>query len=74
MLEDMLRDCLVSGIEDTQIQHLLLLESKLTLKRALEIASAMELAAKDTKVIRGVTNESQVNKVTGSQPRPYATA
>ena len=71
MLEDMLQDRLVSGIQDTQIQHRLLSESKLTLKRALEIASAMELAAKDAKVIRGTT---QVNKVTGSQPRPYATA
>ena len=74
MLEDMLRDRLVSGIEDIQIQHHLLSESKLTLKRALEIASAMELAAKDAKVIRGTTNEPQVNKVTGSQLRPYATA
>ena len=74
MLEDMLRDRLVSGIEDIEIQHRLLSESKLTLKRALEIASAMELAAKDAKVIRGTTNEPQVNKVTGSQPRPYATA
>ena len=45
-------------------------ESKLTLKHALEIASAMELAAKDAKVIRGTTNELQVNKVTGSQTRP----
>ena len=70
----MLRDHLVSGIKDTQIRHGLLSESALTLKRALEIASAMELAARDAKVIHGTTNKPQVSNVTDSQLYPYGTA
>ena len=43
-LNDMLRDCLVCGIQDTKIQQKLLSESELTLSKAFKIATAMERA------------------------------
>ena len=39
-LQDMLQDRLVCGINDGRVQHRLLAESKLTYKKALEIAPA----------------------------------
>ena len=48
-LKIMLRDRLVCGINHEGIQRQLLSEKKLTYDKALEIASAMEAAAKDTK-------------------------
>ena len=48
-LKIMLRDRLVCGINHEGIQCRLLLEKNLTYDNALEIALAMEVAAKDTK-------------------------
>ena len=48
-LDEALRDRLVCGIPSSHIQRRLLSEDKLTFKRALEVALAMETAAKDTK-------------------------
>ena len=45
----MLRDKLVCGINDVQIQKRLLAEDKLTFKKALDISLALEAATKDTK-------------------------
>ena len=47
MLEDMLRDRLVCGISDVQIQRRLLAERTLTFTKALEIAQGLETAAKN---------------------------
>ena len=64
-LEDMLRDRLVCRINDSRIQHRLLAESKLTFKKALEIAQAMELADRDAKDLQASSSASheQVHKV-----------
>ena len=43
-LEDMLHDRIVIGVNDSNIQRRLLAEPNLTLKRALEVAQAMETA------------------------------
>ena len=43
-LTDMLRDCLVCGINDHRMQRRLLAEKELTFAKALELAQAMEAA------------------------------
>lgn len=52
VLEDMLRDRLVCGINDDVIQRRLLGEATLTFKKALDIALAMETAANNTMDIK----------------------
>ena len=49
-LEDMLRDRLVCGVDNTAIQRKLLAEPELTLKKAMDIALAMEAAFKDAQI------------------------
>ena len=44
----MLRDCLVYGYKDKQLQCTLLVEKDLTFQQALIIAKATEAAAKET--------------------------
>ena len=61
-LEDMLRDRLVCGVNDTQIQRRLLAEPRLTLDTALGLAQAIEAAAKDS---------SDVQRVTQTQAIPF---
>ena len=46
-LNDMLRDCLVCGVNEETIQRRLLAESGLTLKKTLEIAQGLEAAARN---------------------------
>ena len=41
-LEEMLRDRLVCGINDEQIQHMLLVESSLDFKKSMKLATSME--------------------------------
>ena len=48
-LNDMLRDRLVCGVEDSRIQHRLLAELELTFEKAFEIAMASESAEKNVK-------------------------
>lgn len=64
-LDDMLRDRLVCGINDNQIQRKLLSEGKLTLKRAVELATGAEVASNHVKEIANATGglEQSVNKV-----------
>ena len=52
-LELILRDRLVCGIGDETIQRLLLAESELTFKKALEIATSQESASKNVQTLRG---------------------
>ncbi len=48
-LDDMLRDRIVCGINNTKIQQKLLAEKTLTLAKAIELAQGMETAAKNAK-------------------------
>ncbi len=48
-LDDMLRDRIVCGINNTKIQQRLLAEKTLTLAKAIELAQGMETAAKNAK-------------------------
>lgn len=52
-LESMLRDRLVCGINNDRIQRRLLAEKELTFAKALEMATAMELAEKSAVDLRG---------------------
>uniref|UniRef100_A0A8C9TFI9 ribonuclease H n=1 Tax=Scleropages formosus TaxID=113540 RepID=A0A8C9TFI9_SCLFO len=63
-LSDALRDRLVCGILQESIQKRLLTESDLTFKRAVEIAVAMETAARDAVELRSRVKIMSVNKVT----------
>lgn len=56
VLDDMLRDRLVCGINDDGMQRRLLGEPTLDFKKALEIAQAIETAANNTKDIRKANN------------------
>ena len=58
-LEEMLRDRLVCGINNDSIQKRLLSEANLTYRRAVEIATAMETAAKD---IRDLARPGQTRR------------
>ena len=63
--EDVLRDRLIVGINDLVLQRQLLVEARLTLKKATEIALAHETAVKDSKVIQRASGISAaVNQVT----------
>ncbi len=67
-LEDMLRDKLICGINDTAMQRKLLSEGdQLTLEDALKLALSMETAFKDTQELiplNGIaTNTSSINKI-----------
>ena len=69
-LDDMLRDRLVCGIADTQIQRRLLAESKLTLKKATELALGMEAAVKNAQTLqstpsRAIAQDESLHKVQG---------
>lgn len=63
VLNDMLRDRLVCGINDDSIQRRLLSEAKLTYKKALEIAQAMETAANNSKDIQQASGAAQSDAV-----------
>ncbi len=64
-LDDMIRDRLVCGINDDRIQRRLLSEpdERLTLARAVEIATSMEMAAKDVAELQQTVVEGAVHKV-----------
>ena len=62
-LEDMLRDRLVCGVNDTRIQKRLLAETDLPFKKAFEIAQAIEMAEKDTKDLVAAQGQSSVNRI-----------
>lgn len=74
VLEDMLRDRLVCGINDDGIHRRLVGEATLTFRRALEIAQAMETAAINTKDIKTANRGAQpcavhlVSKEKGGKP------
>ncbi|CAI5640403.1 unnamed protein product [Oreochromis niloticus] len=63
VLDDMLRDRLVCGINDDGMQRGLLGEPTLDFKKALEIAQAIETAANNTKDIRKANNNMHSTEV-----------
>ena len=60
----MLSDRLVCGINDKKIQRRLLAESKLTLKRALDIAQSLETAAQNVQALQGTSQQPPVQPAT----------
>ena len=50
MLEDMIRDRLVCGINDDNMQRCLLAEANLTYKKAVELAQRLEMAVMNVKL------------------------
>ena len=65
-LDEMLRDRLVCGVHDIRIQRRLLAEPKLALKRALDLALAIEAADKDASEIQkgeSQQGDTPLNKV-----------
>ena len=70
LLDEMLRDRLVSGANEDRILRRLLAEPTLDLKRELEIAHGMETAAKDVRDLKGETSnkrDCQMNKLHGGK-------
>ena len=69
-LQDMLRDCLVCGINNTQMQQQLLAKN-LTFESALSLVLSLEAAARNVQTLQGApaattatpTSESTVHKV-----------
>ena len=63
MLDEMLRDRLVCGIADSRVQCRLLAEPDLTLKTALELAQAHEMAEKGTQQLQQWPQSSSLLKI-----------
>ena len=66
MLDSMLWDRMVCGINDLQIQKRLLAESDLTLKKATDLALGMEAAVKNAQAIQSSSTESKPSPQEGS--------
>ena len=58
MRDDMIRDCLVCGINDDNIQQRLLSELKLTCTKGTQLAQVVELAKQKAAEINKATHES----------------
>ncbi|KAB0801764.1 hypothetical protein PPYR_03950 [Photinus pyralis] len=71
-LEVMLRDRLVCGAKDKNIQRRLLAERELTLQQAFEMAVASETASTQITEIRGEPTKGEVSKVAHSWDRGRA--
>ena len=63
---DSLRDRLVCGVNDQRVQCRLLAEADLTLKKAYDIAQAMEAAERSARELQGTASES-VHRVYGKK-------
>ena len=62
-LDNMLKDRLMCGINDAKIQRRLLAEPELTLKKAIDLALALESASNNLLDLSGKTESSSVNLV-----------
>jgi len=63
-LDVMLRDRILCGINEQQIQKKLLAEKALTIDKAMEIALAIESATKEARdIISGMSDSTPVNNV-----------
>lgn len=63
-LDDMIRDRVICGINNTKIQQKMLAEKKLTLTSAAELAQGMETAAKNAKGIAQQETSESAHRVT----------
>ena len=76
ILDDMLRDRFIVGLRSEAMKKRLLSEKDLTLSTAVEIAKAMETAAKDAATIgasaNSTPNSSQLAQVNFVKRRPYS--
>ena len=71
-LDEMLRDCLVCGINNNIIQRRLFAETKLTLPKALEIALGVETAAKNADTLsQGIKSGGIGELQTGDVHKPH---
>ena len=62
-LNEMLRDRIVCGINDSRIQRRLLAERDLTFDKALDTAQAMEAAEKNVKDLKGSIAREEVHAI-----------
>ena len=67
LLEDMLRDRLVCGINDKRVQRRLLAEPRLTFAKALELAQAAETAESNAKRLEQVTQSTVVHALSSEK-------
>ncbi|KAJ8027406.1 hypothetical protein HOLleu_32542 [Holothuria leucospilota] len=73
-LEEMLRDRIVCGVKDIRTQRRLLSETTLDFKKALEMAKAMETAAKHSKDLQNnVSVEYDLFTLTKKPIKPFTT-
>ena len=61
-LDDMLRDRLVCGVENKSIQKRLLAEARLTLKKATELALAMETAEENAETLQSTSSRNELKQ------------
>ena len=66
-LNDTIRDRLVCGLRSETIQKRLLTESNLTLERAIEVSTSMEMAAKEA---QHLSASSQIHRVQTEKQKP----
>ena len=73
-LDNMLRDRLVCGVNDSQIQRRLLSERNLTFAKALELAQGLETASKNVQTLQGsvasATAENSVQRINARERLP----
>ena len=75
LLDAMLRDHLVMGIDNKAIQRRLLSETSLTFKKALELAQNLEAAVKNMREIQngtGTKNDSPKSSQEDTQKEPVS--
>ena len=72
-LDNMLRDRLVCGVRDDRIQRRLLAEKDLNLQKAVEIATSIEMAAKNVRDLQATqAPREKVNKIAPIKPSKKA--
>ena len=70
-LEGMIRDRLVCGVNDERIQCRLLAESRLDFTKELELATAMQIADKNTRDIHKITARQPGGEAQGITSQPF---
>ena len=61
---DLLRDCIVCGINDDHVQRRLLSEKALTFEKVLELAVSLETAKKNVSELQGTAMPQAVHRIT----------
>ena len=71
-LNNMLRDRFVTGLSNDKTQHTLLAEADLTFARAVEIATAREVAQKDVQAMENSSSTTVYKVHTNTKSRGFA--